>query len=124
MMEWKDVTDSFTEKERHYKATYLEQDEVYGDEVEVSVFSSADDPYEIYFSYGRFYGIVYAEADKAYGIRDEMKKDLEDAYKQSKEPSDEFIGWFVDKYKVSFPNDIVFDFDLEKFLSSMSEIWD
>ncbi len=29
MMEWRDVTDYFTEEERHYNGKYLEEDEVY-----------------------------------------------------------------------------------------------
>lgn len=37
--------------------------------VEVSVFSAVAEPYEIYFSYDIFYGIVYAEK----GIRVEIQ---------------------------------------------------
>ncbi len=119
MMEWRDVTDYFTEEERHYNGKYLEEDEVYNEEVEVSIFSSPDGMYEIYFSFERFYGIVYAEVDKVYGVRDDMKKDLESAYNRSKKPSGEFINWFADKYKVALPNDVLFNFDLEDFLARM-----
>lgn len=59
--EWKNVTGHFSEGQRHYNGKYLEIDEVYDDVVEVSVFSAIADPCEIYFSYDRFYGIVYAE---------------------------------------------------------------
>ena len=31
----------------------------------------------------------------------------------------EFVNWFADKYKVDLPNDILFNFDLEDFLSRM-----
>lgn len=58
MMEWINVTDSFTEKQRHYSNTYLEIDEVYDNVVEVSLFSSQQGPYEIFISYGILYGIV------------------------------------------------------------------
>ena len=51
MMKWKNVTDTFSEKQRYYKEKYLEIDEVYDDALEVSVFSAVDGPYEIYFSY-------------------------------------------------------------------------
>ena len=49
-MEWKNVTEHFTEEERHYNGKYLEIDEVYDDVAEVSLFSSNDDTYEIYIS--------------------------------------------------------------------------
>ena len=65
MAEWKNVTDTFSEEQRHYNGKYLEIDEVYNDEVEVSVFSADDEPYEIYFNYDIFYGIVYAEKEIA-----------------------------------------------------------
>ena len=54
MSEWKNVTDTFSEEERHYNGKYLEIDEVYDDVVEVSVFSALDEPYEIYFTYDIF----------------------------------------------------------------------
>ena len=112
MAEWKEVTDYFTEEQRHYKNTYLELDEVYNEELELSIFSSLEDgPWEIYFSYGRFYGIVYADADEAYEIRERMKKELEEAYNITADPTDEFIQTFVKKYKVELPMDTFIDFD-------------
>lgn len=42
MAEWKDVTDCFSERERHYNGTYLEQSQVYDDKVEL--------PMDIFFS--------------------------------------------------------------------------
>ncbi len=116
MAEWKDVTSCFSESQRYYKHTYLEIDEVYDEELEVSLFSSEEGPYEIYFSYGIMYGIVYADADKAYEVREQMKKDLQEAYDQSKEPSSEYIDWFAKKYDVQLPMDIYFDFNLGDFL--------
>ena len=51
MESWKNVTNTFSEKRRHYRNTYLEICEVYDEAVEVSVFSSESQPYEIYVSY-------------------------------------------------------------------------
>ncbi len=46
MNQWVNVTDTFSESRRHYKNTYLEICEVIGDALEVSLFSSAGQPYE------------------------------------------------------------------------------
>lgn len=113
---WKDVTEYFSEEQRHYKGTYLEQDEVYDETVEVSIFSSPDGPYEIYFSFDIFYGIAYAEPDKVYAVRDEMKKELAEEYDKANTPSDEFIHKFTEKYDVSLPSNMFFDFDLFRFI--------
>ncbi len=111
MKEWKNVTESFSEEQRHYKNTYLEISEVYDGTVEVSLFSSKTDPYEIYFSYGIMYGIIYTNKEEAYAKREEIKMELQAEYQKRKEPSDEFIDAFVKKHNVCFPNDIVFDTD-------------
>ena len=112
MAEWKDVTDYFSEDQRYYNGKYLEIDEVYDEVVEVSVFSAVDDPYEIYFSYDIFYGIVYAKEENVYEIRDEMKRDLQTEYDKNKEVTDEFINKFSQKYDVCMPEDVLFNFDL------------
>lgn len=111
MKEWKNVTDSFSEEQRHYKNTYMEICEVYDEVVEVSLFSSRTDPYEIYFSYGYMYGIIYVEKEDADAKREEIKKELQAEYRKSREPSDEFVNSFAKKHHVCFPNDIVFDTD-------------
>ena len=110
MAEWKNVTDTFSEEQRHYNGKYLEIDEV-----EVSVFSADDEPYEIYFSYDKYYGIVYAEKEKVYEIRDEMKRELQAEYDKSRKVSNEFIRKFSEKYDVCIPNDIYFNFDIMDF---------
>lgn len=86
-------------------------DEVYDDEVEVGVFSATDEPYEIYFSYDIFYGIVYAEKEKVYEVRNEMKRELQAEYEKNKKVTNEFISKFSEKYDVSMPGDVVFNFD-------------
>ncbi|GAB1475486.1 hypothetical protein MASR2M70_03180 [Bacillota bacterium] len=58
MYNWENVTDFFSEEDRHYKNTYMEINEVYDEVVEVSLFSSEDGIYEIYFSYGKMYGAL------------------------------------------------------------------
>lgn len=116
MAEWKNVTEYFSEAQRHYNGKYLEIDEVYDEEVEVSVFSAIDEPYEIYFSYDIFYGIVYAEKENVYKIRDEMKRELQAEYEKNKNVTDEFIRNFARKYNVCMPGDIFFNFDLSSFL--------
>lgn len=111
MNQWVNVTDTFSESQRHYKNTYLEICEVLGETVEISLFSSIDDSYEIYFSFGIMYGIVYAEKEDAYEKREQMKSDLEREYCKSKEPSNGFIDSFAKKYDVCLPSDVLFDED-------------
>lgn len=109
MYMWKNVTKFFSESQRHYKDCYLEIDEVYGEHVEVSLFSSRKGLYEIYVSYGRMYGIVYAGAEEAETKREEIKAVLEKEYQKHKEPTGKFINEFVEKYKLCMPNDVLFD---------------
>ena len=48
-----------------------------------------------------------------------MKADLEQEYRKHKEPSDEFIDSFAEKYEVCLPNDVLFDEDawMEAFMN-------
>lgn len=119
MNQWVNVTHTFSESQRHYKNTYLEICEVLDEIVEVSLFSSIDNLYEIYFSFGIMYGIVYAKKEEAYEKREQMKSDLEKEYCKSKEPSKEFIDSFAKKYDVCLPSDVIFDEDvlLEAFMN-------
>lgn len=109
MKKWEDVTESFSEEQRHYKNTYLEICEVYDENVEVSLFSSEYEPYEIYISYGIMSGIIYAEKEKADLIREEVKRELQLEYQNYKEPTGIFINEFSKKHKVCYPEDIFFD---------------
>lgn len=119
MNQWANVTNTFSESQRHYKNTYLEICEVIDEVLEVSLFSSVDSPYEIYFSFGIMYGIVYAEKEDAYEKREQMKADLEQEYRKNKEPSDAFIDSFAKKYDVCLPSDVLFDEDalMDAFMS-------
>lgn len=110
-MEWINVTEEFTERQRHYNNKYLEIDEVYDELLEVSLFSSEEESYEIYVSYGIMYGIVYVEKEKAYELREEIKSVLEKEYQEHKEPTSQFINTFCKKYEMCIPNDIFFNGD-------------
>lgn len=110
MNKWVDVTETFSEKQRHYMDLYLEIDEVYNEDLEVSLFSSKTGPYEIYISYGIMYGIVYAQAKEAASKREEIKKVLEEEYqKNPHNPSSVFINKFAEDYKICLPSNVLFD---------------
>jgi len=113
MSKWVDVTNTFSKKARHYKNLYMEINEVY-DDIEVSLFSCKEGPYEIYFSFDIFYGIIYVEAEMAYKKREEIKKELEKEYRKNKKATKKFINEFATKHDVRIPNDIFFDLDLVK----------
>jgi len=112
MKGWKNVTKTFSDKQRHYKDMYLEICEVYDEILEVSLFSSIVDSYEIYFSYGIFYGIIYVEKEDAVEKYEEVRSELEQEYRQHKDPTSTFINEFAEKNSVCMPNDIFFDFQL------------
>ena len=78
----------------------------------MSLFSSIVDSYEIYFSYGVFYGIIYVERENAVEKYEIVKNELEQEYRQHKDPTATFINEFGEKNKVSLPNDVFFDFQL------------
>ena len=105
-MNWQNVTSNFTEDERHYRDTYLEISEIYGDTIECSLFSREDGPYEIYVSFGIMYGISYVDADKAEQTREEMKKEIAEEYEKNTEPSDDFINSFAKRYKLQIENSL------------------
>lgn len=122
MNQWVDVTNTFSEAKRHYKNTYLEVCEVMDEVVEISLFSSIGDPYEIYFSFGSMYGIVYAKEEGAYEKREQMKADLEQEYRKNKKPSNEFINSFAKKYDVCLPSDVIFN--ESAFMDVFMNIWE
>ena len=103
MKQWVNVTNTFEESQRHYKNTYLEICEVLDETVEVSLFSSVDNSYEIYFSFGIMYGIVYAKEEDAYEKREQMKTDLEQEYRKNNEPSEGFINSFEKNIMSVYP---------------------
>lgn len=121
MKQWVDVTNTFSERQRHYKTTYLEICEVFDEMVEVSLFSSENASFEIYFSFGIMYGIIYVEKENAYERREQMKFDLEQEYRKNGKPTNEFISSFTEKYKVCMSSDVVFDEDA--FMRAMMS-WD
>lgn len=126
-MPWKDVTSSFSEQRRHYKDTYLEVDEIYGEgknTIEVSLFSSETSPYEIFIQYGIMYGVVYTDKKSGFKLREEIKEALQKEYDRTKQhaPSKEFINAFGEKYGICIPNDTFFNFDMDAMLDAFSKI--
>lgn len=105
MLEWKDVTDTFDEESRHWRGRYMEICEVAGDKIECSLFSCEDDDWEIYFSFGIMYGVVYATAKEARKKRQAIMKDIAEEYsKNGEKPSGEFMNSFDKKYHVDIMN--------------------
>ena len=121
MAEWKNVTNHFTEEERHYRGTYLEICEVMDDEIEVSWFSSDDDnePGQIYMSFGIMYGISYVSNADAEAQRDEMKREIAEEHEQNNEPSSDFINSFAAKYKLTIENSLFNETELMESLLNM-----
>ncbi len=124
-MKWIDKTDCFETKD--FKKKHLLICEILDDKIEVNLYSTDDiNNYEIYVSYGVMYGIVYTHKDKAYELREEIKKVIYDDYLAngySKDmPTDEFIRNFYEKYQICIPNDIFFD--EEEFMNKMLDILD
>jgi len=101
MLDWKDVTETFTEPSRHWKGRYLELCEVAEGEIELSLFSRPDDNWEVYVNYGKMYGISYVHADNAVEYRNAMKAEIEAEYESNGlNPSDAFIDAFAGKYQL------------------------
>lgn len=105
---WRNVTEYFSEERRHYNNTYLEIDEVYADEVEVSLFSSEEGDFEIYISYGKMYGIIYVSKEDAKAKREEIKKVLEAEYQVNRKPTDQFMKKFIAEFNLCLPGDVLF----------------
>lgn len=105
MLEWEDRTAQFSEDERHWNDRYLEVCEVAENDIECNLYSCFDDDWEIYVNYGEMYGISYAPEEKAAAQRAQMMKEIEAEYdKNGKEPSDDFIDSFAEKYKLDIMN--------------------
>ena len=105
MLDWKNVTDTFSERSRHWKGRYLELCEVAENEIELSLFSCPDDLWEVYVNYGIMFGISYVPAENAVEHRNAMKAEIEDEYKRNGlNPSAEFINTFGEKYRLDIMN--------------------
>lgn len=116
MNKWMNVTDTFSEEQRHYRNTYLEICEVMDDNIEVSFFSCENEPCEIYVSFGIMYGISYVEKSEAEKIRRQMKEEIEAEYSKNGEPSRNFINEFAKKYSLTIQNSL---FDESALLESL-----
>lgn len=110
-MAWRNVTEDFSEEQRHYKNLYLEECEVLDGRVEVSLFVAdlPEDDCEVYFSFGNFYGIVYASVDDARDKFEAIRREIEEERAKNGEPSSDFINSFCKRHGVALPSDIFFD---------------
>ena len=101
MLNWIDVTSSFSEDSRHWKGLYLEICEVAEDEIECSLFSNESGEWEIYFNYGIMHGISYSTGEEARLQRIQMMREIGEEFEKSgMEPSTDFINAFCEKYNV------------------------
>lgn len=121
---WIDVTNTFTEERKHYNGVYLEFSNVYVDGecdaddvdeesaiIEVCYYSSETKPYEIYFTFGKMFGIIYTNEKDGRSLVEKVKDELVKEYEKNKEPSNSFINTFCEKYDVCISNDMFFNFD-------------
>lgn len=102
MTDWVNVTQSFSEIQRHYRDSYLEVDEVLDGTVEVSLFSKPMGLYEIYVGFEIMTGIISVSKEQAYILRDEIKATLEKAYEKERKLTDAFMEEFCKKYDMQF----------------------
>lgn len=103
LMEWKDITEQLTEKQRYYSDGYLVVSETYDEVLEISLYRFTNKRYEIYFKFEDFYGLVCVSIDKINDVKDTMKKELEEEYKKNGKPSSKFINYFDNKFDVTIP---------------------
>ena len=122
MAEWRDVTDTFSEDERHYNGTYMEKCEVLGDDIEVSYFSpdTSDRQGELYVSFGIMYGISYVDDSDAESQREQMKKEIEKEHEKNNKPSGAFINSFCRKYDLTITNSL---FDETALMERLMELF-
>lgn len=102
MTDWVDVTQSFSETQRHYRDSYLESDEVLDDTIELSLFSKSMGLYEIYVGFEIMTGIIYVSKEQAYILRDEIKATLEKEYEKERKLTNAFMEEFCKKYDMQF----------------------
>lgn len=102
MKDWVDVTQNFSETQRHYRDSYLEIDEVFDDVIEVSLFSRTTGLYEIYVGFEIMTGVISVGEELAYILRDEIKAALKKEYEQEGKLTDSFMKEFCGKYDMQF----------------------
>lgn len=109
--EWKDVTNYFSEKQRHYNGKYLELDLVIDNIAEIQLYrvintSEFPGKYEIFVNLGDRYGSLYK--DDPYETFEAIKKELYDESFKENKFSHEFYSKLSKKYGISFPTDAFF----------------
>lgn len=125
MLKWEDKTDQFTEDERHWNDRYLETCMVADDEIECNLYSCFDGDWEVYVNYGIMYGVSYVPEEKAEAQWKQMMKEIEEEYdKNGKEPSDEFINYFGEKYGLDIMNAYFDSGNVQDMLLNMMSAFD
>ena len=109
--EWKDITNYFSEKQRHYNGKYLVVDYLLDEEIEIQLYEVEEDgfdyEYEIFVNSNPFYGSTYPDTDP-YEMLEAMKKDIyEESFKKNKY-SKKFINAFAKKYDLGIAADSYF----------------
>lgn len=84
--EWKDITNYFSEKQRHYNGKYLVVDYILDEEIEVQLYEVEEEwfdyEYEIFVNSDPFYGSTYQDKD-FYEMIEATKKDIyEESFKK------------------------------------------
>jgi len=124
--EWKDLTDTFSEKQRHYNGKYLEKDMVLDGKVEVSYFSEPKGDCEIYVSFGNMVGVVYVTPENYEETFQNIQEDFEKEYIKLKgnvsDIRDGFIHSCVKKYSICMPDDLFVNFDFDEFVKALDKI--
>ena len=110
--EWKEVTNYFSEEQRHYNGKYLELDIVLEDAYELQLYRVIDTSkfsgkYEIFVNLGDRYGPIYLnEPEETF---EAIKKEIyEESFKENRF-SHEFYSKLSKKYDLAFPTDAFFN---------------
>lgn len=119
--EWRDITNNYSEKRRHYNGEYLEKSLLLDEETKIQLYKVIEDgfdyDYEIFVNHEKFYGSTYP--DNPYEAFEQMKEDLyKESFKKNKY-SKKFINEFTTKYHIWISSDCFFS-GFEKMLEAFS----
>lgn len=120
--EWRDITNNYSEKSRHYNGKYLEKSLLLDEEMEIQLYkvieSGFDYDYEIFVNHEKFYGSTYP--DDPYTTYEKMKDDLYNESFKKNRYSKKFINEFIEKYKIGIASDSFFS-GFDKMLEAFSK---
>lgn len=104
---WTDITDTFSEKSRHYNNTYLRQCIIAnGEMVELTIFEDVEgEADKIFAKYAQMYGVIHINREKTDETFDNAKRDIEEEIsKNGDDPDEDFINDFAQKYELDIFN--------------------